>query len=184
MRLELANIHFKSKFLEQMSITNVKGDVHSIFRPDDFLNVSDLAGAVEAPEHVPAHVKAAFDEGAKTLRIGCYNAAGAMFRLCLDLATKPLILTNLDHQPSRHQQSNLAARLEWLMEQSLIPKSLADLAACVRHDGNDGVHDGSLGQEEAEDLLDFTVALLERLYTEPAKLHLAEARRMERRKGR
>jgi hypothetical protein len=39
-----------------------------------------------------------------------------------------------------------------------------------------------LNKADAEDLLDFTVALLERLYTEPERLKLAKARREERRK--
>jgi hypothetical protein len=41
---------------------------------------------------------------------------------------------------------------------------------------------GALGKEDAEDLLDFTVALLERMFTEPERLKLAELRRQERRK--
>jgi len=34
---------------------------------------------------------------------------------------------------------------------------------------------------DAEDLLDFTVELLERIYTEPARLKLAQERRAKRR---
>jgi len=63
-----------------------------------------------------------------------------------------------------------------------LPISLKELAKCIREDANDGAHVGDLGKEEAEDLLDFTVAILERLYTEPKRLELAEARRKERRK--
>jgi hypothetical protein len=51
----------------------------------------------------------------------------------------------------------------------------------VREDGNDGAHDGTLGKEDAEDLLDFTTALLERIYTEPERLRLAQERREKRR---
>jgi hypothetical protein len=40
---------------------------------------------------------------------------------------------------------------------------------------------GYLTKDDAEDLLDFTTALLERLITEPKKLELAEARRQTRR---
>ena len=43
------------------------------------------------------------------------------------------------------------------------------------------VRDATL--EDAEDILDFTFELLERLYTEPHRLELASARRAERRKG-
>jgi len=46
---------------------------------------------------------------------------------------------------------------------------------------NDGAHAGSLTKVDAEDLLDFTTSLLERLFTEPERLKLAEARRAARR---
>ncbi|KQS48531.1 hypothetical protein ASG20_14190 [Sphingomonas sp. Leaf198] len=58
---------------------------------------------------------------------------------------------------------------------------LADLADCVREDGNDGAHDGTLGKADAEDLVDFTQQLLERVYSEPARLRIAKARREARR---
>jgi hypothetical protein len=52
----------------------------------------------------------------------------------------------------------------------------------VKDDGNDGAHRGTLGKADAEDLQDFTFELLERLYTEPARLKQAEERRKQRRK--
>jgi hypothetical protein len=54
-----------------------------------------------------------------------------------------------------------------------LPEALRDLSSCVKEDGNDGAHAGTLTKEDAEDLLDFTTALLERLYTEPKQLALA-----------
>jgi hypothetical protein len=51
-----------------------------------------------------------------------------------------------------------------------------------REDANDGAHVGNLSKEDAEDLLDFTTTLLERLGTEPKRLERAEARRKQRRK--
>ena len=72
-------------------------------------------------------------------------------------------------------------RLHWLFDQGLIPSALRELARSVREDGNDGAHAGTLSKEDADNLLDFTVALLERLVTEPRKIQLAEARREARR---
>jgi hypothetical protein len=40
-----------------------------------------------------------------------------------------------------------------------------------------------IGQEEAIDLLDFTVQLLERIYTMPGRLKAAEERRVARREA-
>ncbi|MBA3385446.1 MAG: DUF4145 domain-containing protein [Chthoniobacterales bacterium] len=79
---------------------------------------------------------------------------------------------------------SLGLRLPWLFDHALLPGGLRDLSHCIKEDGNDGAHAGSLSREDAEDLLDFTRALLERLYTEPEKLRLAQERRAERRKPR
>lgn len=40
------------------------------------------------PEHLPKELEEVFNEGARCLTVGGYNAAGTMFRLCVDLATK------------------------------------------------------------------------------------------------
>jgi hypothetical protein len=80
------------------------------------------------------------------------------------------------------QGRDLGLRLPWLFEHNLIPPALQELAKCIREDANDGAHVGNLSKEDAEDLLDFTTALLERLVTEPKRLEQAEARRKERRK--
>jgi Domain of unknown function (DUF4145) len=63
----------------------------------------------------------------------------------------------------------------------MLPPELRDLAACVREDGNDGAHQGTLTKADAEDLLDFTTELLERIYTEPRRLKIAQARHDARR---
>lgn len=57
---------------------------------EGFINISNVA-AEPCPDHVPGKIKAAFDEGAKCLAFDCYNAAATMFRLALDLATRPLV---------------------------------------------------------------------------------------------
>ena len=71
--------------------------------------------------------------------------------------------------------------MPWLFEHGHLPADLRDLSTCIREDGNDGAHAGTLTKEDAEDLLDFTRELLERLHTEPAKLRLVEERRKARR---
>jgi hypothetical protein len=139
----------------------------------------------QAPEHLPAEIKAAFDEAATCLSVGCFNAAGTMFRLCLDLATKPLVSTTpKSHEPplKHRQRRDLAPRLEWLFTTGRLPPELHDLAHCVREDGNDGAHAGTLTKADAEDLLDFTTELLISIFTRPARLKEAAARRVDRRK--
>jgi len=73
--------------------------------------------------------------------------------------------------------------LPWLFDNSLLPEAVRQLSACIKDDGNDGAHAGTLTRAEAEDLLDFTRVLFERLYTEPMRLRLAQERRETRRSG-
>ena len=107
------------------------------------------------------------------MAVGCYNAAGAMFRLCLDLATKKLA-------SSSKAKLNLSPRLEWLFDNDKLPEGLKELSAVVKDDGNDAAHDGTLDEAAAEDLLTFTERLLTQLYTEPTKIQIAQQRRKDR----
>jgi hypothetical protein len=58
-----------------------------------------------------------------------------MFRLCLDLATRPLLPQ--EHVPGlkRRTRRDLAPRLEWLFETNRLPTALRELSSCVREDG-------------------------------------------------
>lgn len=140
---------------------------------------------MKVPEHLPDNVAKCFNEGAAAFAIGAHNAAAAMFRLSLDLATKNLLPEAEADQggPNRAQRTKLYDRLEYLFSKSIISPELRDLADCVREDGNDGAHDGTLTPADAEDLVDFAEQLLERVYTEPARLRIAKARRDARRAG-
>ena len=51
-----------------------------------FINLKDQA-TVAPPEHVPPNIANAFREAATCLSVECWNAAGTMFRLCVDVAT-------------------------------------------------------------------------------------------------
>lgn len=140
---------------------------------------------IPEPEHLPAPVSNCFREGAAAFAVGAWNAAAAMFRLTLDIATKDRLPPQPAEEggPNAKQRKNLYDRLNYLFDTSILPADLRDLADCIREDGNDGAHDGTLTKADAEDLIDFAEALLERVYTEPARLELAKARRIERRGG-
>lgn len=136
------------------------------------------------PDHLPLDVERVFKEGAGSLANQYYNASGAMFRLCLDLTTKELTNSKLDKVGSPIsgvKNKTIHSRLEWLFDNDLLSSGLKDLAACVKDDGNDAAHDGSLTKADAEDLQDFCFELLEQVYTNPKRLALANQRRAERR---
>ncbi|WP_033180284.1 DUF4145 domain-containing protein [Rhizobium brockwellii] len=132
------------------------------------------------PEHVPEELEAVYREGATCVSVQCWNAAGAMFRLVIDMATKSLLPPEGEPPVAKIRRS-LGFRLEWLFQNGKLPTDLQELAECIKEDGNDGAHDGTLTQNEALDLRDFTYTLLERLYTAPKRLELAATRRRERR---
>lgn len=143
------------------------------------------------PEFVPEDIKGLFDEGTKCMAVQCYDASGTMFRKVLDAATRKL----LPHQPENEDKSNpdyiawkvrkdLKLRLDWLFEHGKLADGLRDLATCVREDGNDAAHDLSgIGKDEAADLRDFTVMILETLYTIPGQIVENKRRREARREG-
>lgn len=123
------------------------------------------------PEELPDDIDRAFREATKCAAVGCYNAAGAMFRLCLNLATKDV------------KGSTLAARLQALCEEKQFSPELRELGSVVRLDGNDAAHDGSLDQEAVEDMQAFAARFLTQLYTEPARVRAANERRQKRKSG-
>ncbi|HDS6504674.1 TPA: DUF4145 domain-containing protein [Enterobacter asburiae] len=151
-------------------------EIARVIRP---VSPADLS-VKEAPEFLPPEINTAYEEGAKCLAIGCYNAAATMFRLCLDYATKGLIPDG-GEEPAQKIKRSLGLRMEWLFDKKLLPEALRELAECVKDDGNDGAHEGILDKAAAEDLEDFTYIFLDRLYTEPGRLANARARRLERR---
>lgn len=178
----LHDIERKDQYGKDGSITVTSGDLGKVFRFERVISTADLA-ANEAPGFLPENIDRAFREGTRCLAIGCHNAAAAMFRLCLDLATKSMLPeAGTDGGPNNHQRKNLAPRLEWLFAQNHLPADLQELSVAVKDYGNDGAHDGDLDENEADDLYDFAFALLERLYTQPARLAEMRARRDGRKK--
>jgi hypothetical protein len=149
---------------------------------ESHVSVSDES-TVHPPESLPDNIKDVFKEGAKCVATQSHNAAGTMFRLCIELATRSRLPEGEAPGLNAKVRRDLGLRLPWLFENGLLPEDLRELSTCVKEDGNDGAHHGTLTKEDADDLLDFAYELLERLYTEPERLRLAKARRDERRKA-
>lgn len=180
--LEIINRNVKSSIIKAISDDlNSNADLSNLF--DNFKYTPILPNAEKPPEHLPAEVEAFFKEAAQCYAIGCYNASGAMFRLCLDITTKNIISQYEHLNPTNDDKKTIHSRLNWIFKNGILPKQLENLSRCIKDDGNDAAHDGSLSYEDASDLLDFTYILLERIYTEPARIENAHQRRVERRKA-
>ena len=171
----VVNSHSATESIKKKDTANITDRIHI-----DSVVCIKPEGEISSPEFLPEEIKINFDEGAQCYSIGCYNAAATMFRLCLDKATKSFLPADPTTPPAKIRRS-LGLRMNWLFENGHLPVALKDLAECIKDDGNDGAHDGILSKADVDDLIDFTITLLERLYTEPKKLELAKQRRIERR---
>jgi hypothetical protein len=170
-------------FKKRNGLVDFPDALNQYFSVDRYISVRDIV-TQKPPEHLPENIQNAFMEGAACLSIGCNNAAATMFRLCVDLVTRPLLPDPEDTkklQPNSKQRRDLGPRLGWMFDNGILPPSLKELAKCIREDANDGAHVGNLAKEDSEELLDFTITLLEQLITQPKKLELAEERRNARR---
>ncbi|MCH7336894.1 DUF4145 domain-containing protein [Acinetobacter sp. NIPH 2699] len=160
-------------------LKNINNDLGICFTK--FTLKTSIPNPIFPPEYLPDELNKIFNEATKCLAIGCYNAAGAMFRLCLDMTTKHILKKNNNLEPKSNDNKTIHNRLTWIFKNKIIADDLEELSRCIKDDGNDAAHDGTIGETEANDLLDFTYELLERVYTQPERVNLAKIRRSERR---
>ncbi|MGD0597307.1 MAG: DUF4145 domain-containing protein [Sedimentisphaerales bacterium] len=175
------SVHGDYQLVHTKGLLNLEGAINQYVDITDFVNLKDIAAA-QPPEHLPQNVEKIFREGAKCLAIGCNNAAGTMFRLCIDIVTRGMLPTEEVEGLNARVRRDLGLRLPWMFDHGILPESIRDLSSCIKDDGNDGAHEGTLSEEDAGDMLDFTYAMLERLYTEPKRIELAKERRAVRHK--
>ena len=166
----------------KVGLLNLEEALNRYIEVKGHINIKDMATA-RPPAHVPEIIEKVFREAATCIATECYNAAATMFRLCIDLATRDLLPPDRDAEPNAHTRRTLGLRLPWLFDNGKLPESLRELSHCVKEDGNDGAHAGTIEREDAEDLLDFTVVLLDQMYTQPKRVELAAQRREDRRSG-
>jgi hypothetical protein len=181
MRVQLSEYKVNDEFGRSGAVNEVKTDISQFFKFQRYVTAADN-DALEPPKDLPENIRRSFEEGARCLANGCPNAAAGMFRLCLDLATKTMLpQPEAEDGPTKHERRNLAPRLRWLFDHKLLPDDLRELSSAVKEDGDDGAHDGSLTAHDAEDIYDFAFALLDRIYSEPARIAAAAERRLARR---
>ncbi len=168
------------KLVHEVGLLKMDLALNNYCTVEGFVSLKDRA-TTAPPEFIPREIEEVFREGAICLAVGCYNAAGTMFRLCVDLTTRSMLPAEDVEGLTKRIRRDLGLRLPWLFENNLLPRELEGLSSCIREDGNDGAHAGTLEKADAEDLLDFTERLLDRIYSEPERLRLAAERRVSRR---
>lgn len=165
--------------LGRTSPTAYEGSLMGLLGGGAFICIKDLVTAA-APDHCPVAVEAAFREGVTCLAVECFNAAGAMFRRCVDLATQPMIEEIEERILAAGTRGDVALRLTWLFDRGYLPEALRELSSCMRIDDTGAAYSGPLGVAEAEDMHDFATSLLECLYSEPKRIEIAKQRRLRR----
>ena len=175
------DFHTSEYYLEGSNLEDGDGYINNDFDIEGYVNIKDFSNS-GLPDYMPVNIETIFKEALVCISAECWNAAGAMFRLCIDIASKSK-LPSEDTEPNAKIRRSLGLRLDWMFKNGHIPIELAELADCIKEDGNDGAHAGSLTRTDALDLRDFATELFERLYTFPKRLELAAERRASRRQG-
>ena len=161
---------------------NMTGSLEGVFDIEGILRLSDNL-AIAPPEFMPRDIERTFREGIECLSINCWNAAGTMFRKCLDLTAKDKLEKKVLEQLEKDRKNTLYHKISELFNNKVLSSDLKKIATYIRLDGNDGAHGLMLTRYDAMILLDSTVLLLGRIYTEPERIRQIDERRAERKKN-
>ena len=129
-------------------------------------------------EHVPPRVRDLYVEAAVCRAIQRFEAAGAMYRKTLDVATK-VIYSSDSRLTGKKPADALRPRIRALGEMKILDTEVVELADVAALDGNDAAHDvDPYTADEALALEDLTADLLDRLFVRPAKLAAVRAKQV------
>ena len=122
--------------------------------------------------NLPSTVRKAFEEALTCLRSGAYSATVLMSRKTLEAMCHENIITG----------ENLAQMLKTAMDANVIDGRLFQWADELRLAGNRAAHDvvGSITRQDAMDIVDFTHAMLEYIFTYRDKFNAFMARKKKR----
>lgn len=119
--------------------------------------------SAKSPQHVPFAVAKRFLEGESAFERRSWNAAVAMYRSALDIATKAM--------PDVPPGQTFYKRLGWLHENHRITPDMKDWADHVRVEGNEALHDEEdYGEADAKTLRLFTEMFLKYVFEMPGEV--------------
>lgn len=125
-----------------------------------------------APPHTPVAIARRFVEGEEAFARGSWNAAVAMYRSALDIATKAL--------PDVPVRQSFFQRLQWLHDNHRITPDMKDWADHVRVEGNDALHDpDEFTEDDARPLRLFTETFLRYTFELPGEVAAFRGRTAE-----
>lgn len=134
--------------------------------------------AASLSEHIPDRIAGLFREANECRQMTWYEAAGAIYRKTLDVATK-YIYDNDSRLVSKVPANALRSRIQAMGVLGILDQDVVELADIAALDGNDAVHDQDpYTRQEAEALEDLTLDLLDRLFVRPAKIAAVRAKQI------
>ena len=132
--------------------------------------------SVELSPHIPHRIAGLFREANECRQMTWFEAAGAMYRKTLDVATKHIYAHDIRLAEKEPAQA-LRSRIQALGALKIIEQDIVELADIAALDGNDATHDvDPYTKDEAEALEDLTFDLLDRLFVRPAKIAAVKAK--------
>ena len=138
----------------------------------NILGVYPSAIPIDVPENIPDAVAKAFKQAAESRSAGHFDAACSMYRRAMELALK---VFSPDIEAWK-----LEKRIDKMAAENRITKDLQSWAHELRLDGNDALHgDKEATGEMAGQMHGLCKFLLIYLYTLPAQVEAAKARRAE-----
>lgn len=150
--------------MQKFGILKINGSLNKYLNVDGYVSAKDKS-TVALPKVVPNEIGAIFEEASTCLAVGCYNAAGSMFRLCVDRATRSMLPEKHTEGLTAQVRGDLGLRLGWLFDKGLLPDSLKELSSFIEDDGNDGAPANSQKRSDIEAAKDFTAVLLESIFS-------------------
>ncbi|MBO0141586.1 DUF4145 domain-containing protein [Agrobacterium sp. Ap1] len=130
-------------------------------------------------EDIPDRVRDLFRQAVRCRQLSLFDAAGAMFRKTIDVATKE-IYTNDPRLSGKKAADAPRARVVALGQLKVLDEDIVELADVALMDGNDAAHDvDPYTSIEAEALQDLTDDLLDRLFVKPARIARVKAKQIE-----
>lgn len=136
--------------------------------------------SLPTPADTPEPAASFYKQAATAMAHGLYDAAGAMFRKCLESVTRMEALLNVIPEADRNdfRKMWLKARITKLKQIHAIPPALGDLVDVIKDEGDGAVHDDVIyDKDSAEALQGFTETFLEQTFTIPAQIARVRAKK-------
>jgi hypothetical protein len=145
-----------------------------LLRDDEISDPVQIFPTFDRPlsRSVPESIRKCFQEARECFRAHAHTATALMCRRTLEAIAK-------DHGV---EERNLASSLNSMRDRGIIENRLFDWGEALRLVGNEAAHqvDRAVHGQDAQDVLEFTNALLEYLYTFRDRFDAFQKRRAER----